>query len=45
LDNSARVWLKESVHMPMQEEPEAYTAALLRFLGGEMDKVQAAAAP
>jgi pimeloyl-ACP methyl ester carboxylesterase len=39
------VWLKESAHMPMQEEPEAYTAALLRFLGGEMDKVQAAAAP
>lgn len=32
------VWLKESAHMPMQEEPEAYTAALLRFLAGEMDK-------
>ncbi|MEW6209695.1 MAG: alpha/beta hydrolase [Acidobacteriota bacterium] len=32
------VWLKESAHMPMQEEPEAYTAALLRFLSGEMDK-------
>ncbi len=32
------VWLKDSAHMPMQEEPEAYTAALLRFLRGEMDK-------
>jgi pimeloyl-ACP methyl ester carboxylesterase len=32
------IWLKESAHMPMQEEPEAYTAALLRFLAGEMDK-------
>lgn len=32
------VWMKESAHMPMQEEPEAYSAALLRFLAGEMDK-------
>ena len=32
------VWMKQSAHMPMQEEPEAYTAALLRFLAGEMDK-------
>ncbi len=32
------IWLKESAHMPMQEEPEAYTAALLRFLAGELDK-------
>ncbi len=33
------VWLKDSAHMPMQEEPEAYTAALLRFLSGAMDKI------
>ena len=35
------VWLKDSAHMPMQEEPEAYTATLKRFLSGEMDKQSA----
>ena len=25
-------WLDNSAHLPMQEEPEAYAAALLRFL-------------
>jgi pimeloyl-ACP methyl ester carboxylesterase len=26
-------YLEESAHMPFQEEPETYNAALLRFLG------------
>ncbi len=38
------VWLKDSAHMPMQEEPAVYTAALLRFLAGEMDTQPTAAA-
>ena len=38
------VWLKDSAHMPMLEEPEAYTSSLLRFLAGEMDTQPAAAA-
>jgi pimeloyl-ACP methyl ester carboxylesterase len=27
-------WLEHSAHMPMQEEPDRYTAALLAFLDG-----------
>jgi pimeloyl-ACP methyl ester carboxylesterase len=31
------VWLRDSAHLPMQEEPEAYTAALESFLAGDLD--------
>jgi hypothetical protein len=38
-------YLEHSAHMPFQEEPEAYNAALLRFLGatdGELAERRAA---
>lgn len=31
------IWMEQSAHMPMQEEPEAYSDAVLRFLAGEYD--------
>jgi pimeloyl-ACP methyl ester carboxylesterase len=31
------VWLHESAHLPMQEEPEAYADALQSFLAGDLD--------
>jgi pimeloyl-ACP methyl ester carboxylesterase len=32
-------YLEESAHMPFQEEPEAYNAAVLRFLGASEDEL------
>ncbi|MFQ5477888.1 MAG: alpha/beta fold hydrolase [Candidatus Krumholzibacteriia bacterium] len=40
------VWMEHSAHMPMQEEPEAYGDAVLRFLAGRLDAgVDTAATP
>ncbi len=30
-------WMENSAHMPMQEEPKAYTEALLNFFAGRLD--------
>lgn len=32
------VWMKQSAHMPMVEEPAAYAEAVLRFMAGDVPK-------
>ncbi|MFQ5697126.1 MAG: alpha/beta fold hydrolase [Myxococcota bacterium] len=45
IPGSVRIdWFERSAHMPMEEEPEAYGAALLRFFG-EVQAASASASP